>query len=140
MNRHELAATLDGRQYRDEMSRVEEILAKESGLVVVFGASDDLMEFRGAVNDEIGVYEGGVAHFTRAGLLTNECDNEDCPFFAKMKNTATTIGAKWDTEGYSWVYETTIPHSTFDILEDDEKYCRGVVFALSDAAPLSPTV
>ena len=132
MNRQELAASLNGREYRDEMSRAEETLAKESGLVVVFGASDDLMEFRGAVNDEIGVYEGGFAYFTRAGLLVNECENEDCPHFARLKDAATPIGAQWSVDGYSWVYRTTIPHSTFDVLEDGDKYCRGIVFALSD--------
>lgn len=132
MNRQELAEALNGRQYRAEMTRVEEAFAKESGLVVVFGASDDLMEFRGAVNDEIGCYNGGIAYLTRAGLLVNDCDNERCPYFAKLKAAATTIQAKWDADGYSWVYQTTIPHFSFDILEDDEKYCRGIVFSLSD--------
>ncbi len=132
MNRQELAAALNGREYRNEMSRAEETAAKENGLIIVFGASDDLMEFRGAVNDEIGVYEGGFAHFTRTGLLINECDNEDCPHFARLKDAATPIVAMWDVEGYSWVYKTPIPHSTFDVLENGEKYCRGIVFSLND--------
>ena len=100
--------------------------------MIVFGASDDLMEFRGAVNDEIGAWEGTTAYFTKGGLLNNECDNEDCPYFKKAQQTAAIIDAKWDTDGYSWVYETTIPHATFDILADGEKYCRGIVFALED--------
>lgn len=132
MNRHEIAVALNGREYRGEITRVEEILAKEAGLVIVFGASDDLMEFRGAVNDEMGVHGGGDAHFTRAGLLTNDCDDENCPYFAALLKMATAVSAKWDTEGYSWVYQTTIPHSTFDIMEDNEKYCRGIVFDISD--------
>jgi hypothetical protein len=132
MNSQELAAILNGREYGAEISRAEEALAKENGLVVLFGASDDLMEFRGAVNDETGVYGGGFAHFTRKGLLTNRCEEEDCPYFAQLKGEATAIGAEWSTEGYSWVYQTTIPHSTFDVLEDGDKYCRGIVFALSD--------
>ena len=90
------------------------------------------MEFRGAVNDETGAWEGATAYFTSGGLLTNECDHEDCPYFAKLKETAATVNAKWDTEGYSWVYETVIPHVVFDILEDGDKYCRGIVFALAD--------
>lgn len=132
MNSKELAATLNGREYRSEMSSNEEMLAKENKLVVVFGASDDLMEFRGAVNDEIEAWEGATAYFTNAGLLTNDCDNEDCPHFKKLLKTATTVDAKWDAEGYSWVYQTAIPHSTFDVVEDGDKYCRGIVFALSD--------
>lgn len=132
MNAQELAAKINGREYRDETTSADEQAAKDNGLVIVFGASDDLMEFRGAVNDEIGAWEGATAYFTNAGLLNNECDNEDCPYHEKLKERAATIDAKWDTEGYSWVYETTIPHATFDVLEDGEKYCRGIVFALSD--------
>lgn len=132
MNAQELAARINGREYRDETTAADEHEAKDSGLVIVFGASDDLMEFRGAVHDEWGCYEGGKVHFTRAGLLTNECDNDDCPHFKRLVKTATPVEAKWGAEGYSWVYETAIPHSTFDILEDGEKYCRGIVFALAD--------
>lgn len=128
----ELAARINGRQYREETTKVDEQEAKAAGLVIVFGASDDLMEFRGAADDEVGAYGGSTVHFTSAGLLTNKCDEEGCPYFAKLKKTAATIEAKWDAEGYSWIYETAIPHATFEVLEDDEKYCRGIVFALAD--------
>jgi len=132
MNTKELAAKLHKCEYRDEIGRVDEIMARENGLVVVFGASDDLMEFRGAINDEIGCYEGGSAYLTKVGLLVNECEDEDCPYFERRKKAATTIEAKWDIDGYSWIYETVIPHEIFDVLEDGEKYCRGIVFALAD--------
>jgi hypothetical protein len=132
MKKEDLAAMLNGRQYRKEMTKTEEREAKDAGLVVVFGASDDLMEFRGAVCDEVGAYDGGDAYFTKAGLLVNDCDNEDCPHFAKAKEAATIVEARWDDGGYSWICDTTIPHATFEIMEDDEKYCRGIVFALAD--------
>lgn len=132
MTAQELANVLHKREYGKETTRVDELSAKESGLVIVFGASDDLMEFRGAVNDEIGAWEGATAYFTKAGLLENECDNDKCPHFEILMKMAATIDAKWDSEGYSWIYETAIPHSTFDILEDGRKYCRGIVFALAD--------
>lgn len=60
MTAAELAALLNGREYRKEMSRDEEQVAKAAGLVVVFGASDDLMELRGAISDEVGCYDGGT--------------------------------------------------------------------------------
>lgn len=135
MEAKELAASLNDREYTKEMTRAEEQAAKANGLVVVFGASDDLMEFRGAINDEIGCYDGGQAHLTSAGLLTNDCDNDDCPHFAKLLKTATVIDAIWGADGYSWTYKTTIPHEQFDVLEDSEKYCRGIVFLLADIAP-----
>lgn len=45
----ELAEKLNGRAYGDSFDDVEQE-AKESGLVIVYGASDDLMEFDGARN------------------------------------------------------------------------------------------
>lgn len=134
MNNQELAAKLNNREYRNETTNSEEREAKKAGLVIVFGASDDLMEFRGAIHDEFDCYGGGSVYLTHVGLLTNECENEDCPHFERLKKTATTINAVWGTEGYSWVYKTAIPHATFDILEDGEKYYRGIVFALADVS------
>jgi len=128
----ELAAQLNGCEYGNES--VPDA-AKESGLVAVFGASDDLMEFRGAIHDEIDCYDGGTAYLTSSGLLTNECEDENCPHFARMKKSAATIEAVWGEGGYSWTYKTEIPHETFEVVEDSDKYCRGIVFALSDVKP-----
>ncbi|GHT09055.1 hypothetical protein FACS189426_06290 [Bacteroidia bacterium] len=138
MTKEELAALLDGREHRDEIFKDEEKAAKESGLVVVFGASDDLMELRGAIRDEIGCYEGGTACFDENGLLENECENEDCPHFEKIKEKAKKIEALWcakevtEDNYISWTYETDIPHSTFKIMEDEEIYCIGIVFSIYD--------
>jgi hypothetical protein len=135
MTPNELAAQLNGREYGHEITPDEARQAKADGLVVVFGYSDDNMELRGAIDNEIDAYEGGTAYLTADGLLTNDCDNDDCPHFAKLKALAATIDAKFDSEGYTWTYETAIPHTTFEIVEGDEKYCRGIVFALADVAP-----
>lgn len=133
MNTKELAAMLSGREYRKEISHNEAAAASVSGLVVVFGASDDLMEFRGAISDEIGAYEGATAYLDATGLLTNDCENDECPHFGKLKERAQTIDALWcEEDGYSWTFSTKIPHETFEILEDGEPYCRGIVFALAD--------
>lgn len=128
----ELAALLNGRQYMKEIAKEEAAHAKAAGLVVLFGYSDDNMEFRGAIHDEVGCYDGGTAYLTSAGLLTNDCESDECPHFEKMKEKAATIKAFFDRDGYTWVYETDIPHETFEISEDDEKFCRGIVFALAD--------
>jgi agmatine/peptidylarginine deiminase len=132
MDAKELAELLNGREYRNEITRDEEAAASNKGLVVVFGASDDLMEFRGAINDELDAYEGTTAFINADGLVQNECDNEHCPYARKLAAQAKQIKQVWDKDGYSWVFETTIPHSTFDVLEDGEKYCKGIVFYLSD--------
>lgn len=131
MTKEELATLLNGRQYGEEITPEEEAEAKAAGLVVIFGASDDLMEFRGAINDEAGVYDGTTVYLTPKGLLANECGHAGCPYFEEIREAITVIiEALWDSEGYSWVYETEMPHATFDILEGDEKYCRGIVVEL----------
>lgn len=132
MTPQEAAAKLDGNRYRKEVSKEMAAALKAAGLVAVYGASDDLMEFDGAIHDEIGCYKGGTAYVTPAGLLQNDCDNADCPHFARLKEKTATITALWDIDGFSWRYATAIPRATFVIKEDDENYCEGIVFALAD--------
>ena len=126
-----LAAMLDGRQYRNKITREESASAEEYGLVVVYGASDDLMEFRGAIDDELGVYEGGIAHLDKSGIFEHKCVY-DCPYAEKERERCKTIEAIWcPPGGGSWAYKTEITHATFNIYEDDELYCVGIVFEMS---------
>lgn len=135
MTKEELADTLNEREYGNEMTKDEGAAAKESGLVVVFGASDDLMEFSGAINDEVGAWDGGTAYLTKEGLF-EACD-EECKYSKAAKTQAKSITAIWgegnaEEPGYSWTYKTDIPHAIFDILEDGQPWCRGIVFSMGD--------
>ena len=126
----EAAKELDGCEYTQEGSKELFERMKDAGLVAVFGASDDLIEFRGAIYDEVDAYEGGTAYLDQNGLIQNDCENDECPHFEKLKSKARTIEAKQgdvDDDQY-WSYETTIPHTTFKIMEDDGVYCLGIVF------------
>ena len=126
----EIADMLDGLEYGEEIR--DDILkyAKDNGAVIVFGASDDLMEFRGAIYGAIYCCGGGTAYLDKNGLIENKCDNEDCPYFIEKRLHAKYIMAVWDCDGYSWVYTMTIPFETFDIFEEGKKYCRGIVFSM----------
>ncbi|ARL90959.1 hypothetical protein [Burkholderia pseudomallei] len=133
MNAKELAARLNGTEYPLYVPKELAADAKTAGLVIVYGASDDLMEFAGAIDDELGACGGRTAFIVRTGMLQNDCDNDDCPHFEKLKSAAQTIEALWCKEGdYSWTYRTAIPHETFEITEEGAPYCRGIVFALTD--------
>lgn len=33
---------------------------------------------------------------------------------------------------FAWTYSTEIPHATFEIIEEGEKFCRGIVFDIND--------
>ena len=60
MTRDELSKMLDGREYRNEISSDIQDELNNSDMVVVFGYSDDNMEFRGAISGEISCYGGGT--------------------------------------------------------------------------------
>ena len=129
MNLKEFAEMLNGRGYREEMTKEEEQLAKELGFVVVFGYSDYNMEFRGAIDDEVGCYEGGIAYVNEIGLVT-ECEC-NCMYYQIERDKASQIKAIWSDDGViSWMYETDIPHETFEICEIGEIFCIGIVFDL----------
>ena len=128
----EIATVLDGMEYGEDIKKQDIQYAKVNGVVIVFGASDDLMEFRGAITGELAIFGGGFAYLNKDGLLRNKCDNVDCPYFREKLLHAKVITAIWDSEGYSWTYVTDIPHETFEILEEGEKYCRGIVFLMED--------
>lgn len=132
MTPQEFAALLDGRTYGRETTDDECNAAFDAGLVIVFGHSDDNAELRGRVDDEVSCYDGGTIYLIGTGLLKNDCSDDGCPYFTKAKEKAATIEAVWGEGGYSWTYETEIPHATFDILDEGEKFCRGIVFRLAD--------
>lgn len=108
MTLKEFAKMLDGREYRHEITKEEEAMAKELGFVVVFGYSDDNAELRGAIDDEIDCFDGG------------KLEHKDLP---------DVIYANWcDIEiKYPWSYKTTIPHESFRIYRDGDYWCVGIV-------------
>ena len=134
MTTKELAKILDGAEYGLRECKAEIELAKENGIVIVYGASDDLMEFCGAIDDEAGVYEGGHVLFTRDGVMRPYGDCDDCPLYKAAIKNCDSIKAIWCPEGtdFAWMYETDIPHEVFRVLEDGEHYCMGIVFYLED--------
>ncbi|HXE63261.1 MAG TPA: hypothetical protein VN519_06945 [Bryobacteraceae bacterium] len=141
MTREELAAKLNGREYGEEMTKEEGAEAKRNGVVVVYGASDDLMEFRGAIYDEAGAYNGRAVLLDCNGILPSWDDainggESGAAEYLRRKPLCKVIEAVW-TDGVDdplppWSYKTDIAHSTFDIMEDGEVYCRGIVFELVD--------
>lgn len=140
LTKETLAAKITGRQYRDELTKVEEVAAKKAGLVVVFGASDDLVELRGSISDEVGAYNGTTLLIAGGKVLPehDECECEYCGYKVLAK-TAKSIKAMWDDDDvidlesqFTWTFRTQIPHATFEIMDEDEQFCRGIVFSIED--------
>ena len=137
MTAKELAEMLSGRKYGMEITSEEARAAKDAGLVVVYGYSDDNVEFSGAIDEEVGAYEDTTIYITKDGLLEepacNDAENCTCPYFEVVKNAAKTITAIWrDGERPSRVFSTDIPHETFTIMEDGKPWCIGIVFSMAD--------
>lgn len=135
MTKEELAKLLNGREYGHEITENEKQLAKDNSLVVVFGFSDDCIELRGAVDDE--VY--GFALIDSKGILPSrsslfdidsddDSNDDEILDFLLRKNKAVKLKGT-----YSSIWEFTFPkeHFVFEIYEDDELYCKGIVFSLN---------
>lgn len=136
-----IAAKLHGLEYPLHIPKEVTAEAKAAGIVIVYGASDDLMEFDGAFRDEVGAEDGTTAKVDAKGVLPSwESASEDedaAADYMQRKPKTRDIQALWspsEPEGASWAYKTDIPHVTFDVMEDGEIYCRGIVFALANIA------
>ncbi len=154
MDKVTLAKQLDGIKHPVHANLSRSIIesAAAHGLVIVYGASDDLMELEGAIHDEFCCYGRGIALVDKQGLLSRldaELDEEpDSEEISLRKKAAREIEPRWCKEpGIRWTYRTTIPHATFHVMRDGEVECRGIVFSLSDldavaapqvSAPVSP--
>lgn len=139
-----LADLLHGRLIGHEITPAEEAQAKAAGLVVVFGYSDDNVELRGAIDDEVAAWEGTVLRVCADGLLpdwdvdkfTDEATAET--YFRRKAAGFKQIEALWCPDGMNlaWAYKTDIPHATFDVMEDGSVFSRGIVFALADVGAI----
>lgn len=126
----DFAKMIDGKPYGHPQFTKEELqIAKDNGFVIVCGASDDLMEFEGAITSEGDCYDGGTVWFNKDGVIDGSAVTGDkcieamwCDADAKDENGNVI----------TWTYKTDIPHETFIIYEDDELYCRGIVFSIND--------
>jgi hypothetical protein len=132
---------LDGIQYPIRGCHKVFEYAKDNGLVIVFGASDDLVELRGAIHDEVGACDGVVFYVDEQGVIPafEDIDSDDKEalrdYFAR-EGKGKAIEAVWCPRDSgmiiaSWGYVTEIPHQTFIVHEDNAVYCFGIVFDLA---------
>ena len=154
MNKKELAELLNNSNYYDDLcNKVSKLSkdAKESKLVIVYGVSDDLLEFGGAIDDEIGAYNGTTAMIikTKKGIKFLDEDGDDGDWIGQRSDKSfltytddytgyefpiTEIKAEWSPDDIdcSWRISTKLPHETFNVMEDEELFCIGIVFDFDD--------
>jgi len=130
MTKEMWAQLLNGRSMGEEISHAEERAAAADGVLIVFGYSDDNMELRGLINDEVGCFDGGRFLLHRAGILPTEHEQCECQFcgYAAAAAQCVKIEAVWGDSACPWTYKTDMPHAAFEIKDDAGKpFCRGIV-------------
>lgn len=152
----DLANLLDGNEYGDELRNeynlnVEDI-CKKNNWVVVFGYSDDNLELRGAIDDEIGAWEGIVVKLVKPGdfYLVDEYEEtyqkaketmfisiEDSELEELKKDNykgTCVIECLWGPEDSdaSWQFNCAgAPSVRFNIMEEGEIYAECLVIDLN---------
>jgi hypothetical protein len=136
----EFADMLHGREYGSEISKGEEELAKLTGLLVVYGYSDDNIELRGVIDEELPAFDGLEFSVGKYGVVkkwedVDYDDEEACRLHFENEDSGTIdISAGWDMDGYSWVIAADCGDSFigyFDIMEDGDTFCRGTVLDMT---------
>lgn len=128
MTLKEFAEKVNGHEYGWPQFTEEELaIAKTNGFIIVHGASDDLMEIEGAINDEGDCFDGGILKLNISdGKFINSDEEESFDVVA--------IEARWCKDHddkmnvIPWTYATSVPHEKFMIYEDGAPYCQGIVF------------
>ena len=127
MELKQFAEMLNGKEYGYPQFTQEEIqIAKDNGFVIVYGASDDLMEFEGTIYDERGCFDGGKVYVCETGCV--EYGNSETKCIEAVWCSKDTTDENGNV--IIWTYKTDIPHETFMIYEDSKSYCRGIVFEI----------
>ena len=119
-----VASQLNGREYRNEITTELNEKLRNSSMIVIYGQSDDLVHINEfGETDEFGCCDGHVIHLTSNGVYVA----------GDSQQNIASVTAKWcpeDEDGNitsSWSFETDVPHTTFNIMEDGEVYCVGLV-------------
>jgi len=133
----QLAERLNNIEYGEKFSQIILDDAKTFGLVIVTGASDDLIEFDGAAYEEFSAYGGALIPVGNDGEPIFGCEEpcNHCQAVVDQENAKINIDAKWNENGYSWFLDINLPadkYAAFNVMEDGETYCRGIVFAIED--------
>jgi hypothetical protein len=109
-----------------ELSKSQAEWCRIHDIVVVYGYSDDNVEFDGAFRDEVGAWEGAEIYLNENGVL-EPCECE-CKYYKEAMKDAKKITAFWCLNEWCWSFKTDIPHEEFEFYSDGEPYCKGIVF------------
>ena len=142
----EVAEKMNDCVYKNEDMFTDSKLA-EANLVVVYGASDDLIEFRGAIVEEIDAYQGAIVYLysvkDKWRLITGdqieELEDTESPLLDLIPIEdikAHYINGLFCPKGFSgWLIEAKLPNGMasypFSVLQDGDVTGRGLVIDMN---------
>lgn len=143
MTKEQLAELLNGNEVGSELTKEQEQIAKENNLLVLFGASDYLLEAKGTIHDE---YGAGDFLLIKDGEMFADEDEDiyykakgDSLYYASSDsnnvNHPRLIRTEWcpkDESGLFWRITSNMPSSPFVIMRDGSPYCRGIVIDVDE--------
>ena len=115
-----------------ELTPSQKEFCKNHDIVVVYGYSDDNVEFDGAIREEVPAWEGAEIYLGANGPI-QPCECE-CKYYRAAMENAKKINAFWYLNDWSWEFRTDIPHEEFEFYSDGEPFCKGIVFYKKDLA------
>jgi len=131
-DKYTIANAINGTEYRNPWPKEILELAKDRKMVIVHAASDDLVEFDGAIYDEFS--EGQKIYLTADGISVNECEaGDECPNFEQ--HAKYWIRGEFGKAGAAatWTFDSNIPNKVFFVIQEDgEPFIQGFVFCLED--------
>ena len=140
----EFATMLHGRDCQPNLTPDERLLAEQKGFVVVYGDSDDRVEFDGAIKAEghtnplVKGYPAGVLALSKDGILLDEESDLYAEYVKENRNIINVFYCSKD--GLNWAFESSIPHESFltydgvydeEFADFDNSFARCMVFEVS---------
>ena len=143
MTPQDFAALINRNQYLQELSPEQEDIARRNGFLVVFGQSDDRVEFRGVLYDEDGAYNACTLFLgVYKDLTVKRIHSEQVADVKKyegdtVKIIAIRVDKNFDgkVEAPLWTFSADYPQdkvAEFKVYEDEEVYGNGLVIKIGD--------
>ena len=101
--------------------------AQRQRYLVIFGSSDDLVEICGYHHYEFNALRPITLYVTR-----NCVYSADTIYPSTAKSIHAEYSAPTTNNPALWKFTTDIPHVTFDVMEGNELFCRGLVIDLNN--------
>ena len=127
MTLKEFAEKLENQPYRGFPDENLAQLAKENDIVILYGASDDLIEADGAIRDELSKWAPNK--WSKTFYITK---NKSLSFSKTANCLQYRFKVFWGSDDWTWRFTTGVQHEVFHLYDDDYAFCEGIIFYLKD--------